>query len=125
MRSSSGFIVAQSPEPGTQNVKPGTWNPEPGTRNPEPGTWNLEPGTVMTPSDRQEFRKVLEAHAQTVAICEACAMTTRDLAAEVARGGVPALADLKTTISEAERTLVDLARVREEIERLMAAIGLR
>jgi hypothetical protein len=79
----------------------------------------------MTPSDRQEFRKVLEAHAQTVAICEACAMTTRDLAAEVARGGVPALADLKTTISEAERTLVDLARVREEIERLMAAIGLR
>jgi len=32
---------------------------------------------------------------------------------------------LKTTISEAERTLIDLARVREEIERLMSAIGLR
>jgi len=60
-----------------------------------------------------------------VAICEACAATTRDLAAEVARGGVPRPADLKTTISEAERTLVDLARVREEIERLMAAVGLR
>jgi len=59
-----------------------------------------------------------------VAICEACAATTRDLAAEVARGGVPRPADLKTTISEAERTLVDLARVREEIERLMAAVGL-
>ena len=44
--------------------------------------------------DRSEERagvrgQVLEAHAQTVAICEACATTTRDLAAEVARGGVP------------------------------------
>jgi hypothetical protein len=59
-----------------------------------------------------------------VAICEACAATTRDLAAEVARGRVPRPADLKTTISEAERTLADMARVREEIERLMAAVGL-
>jgi hypothetical protein len=38
---------------------------------------------------------------------------------------VPRAADLKTTIGEAERTLADLARVREEIERLMAAVGLR
>jgi hypothetical protein len=52
-------------------------------------------------------------------------VTTRDLATEVARGGVPRADDLKTTIREAERTLADLARVREEIERLMAAIGLR
>jgi hypothetical protein len=59
-----------------------------------------------------------------VAICEACATTTRDLAAEVARGGVPRAADLRTTISEAERTLADLARVREEIERVMASLGL-
>ena len=57
-------------------------------------------------------------------ICEACAATTRDLATEVARGGAPRPADLKTTITEAERTLADLARVREEIERLMSAIGL-
>ena len=78
----------------------------------------------MTTQERQEFRKVLEAHAQTVAICEACATTTRDLATEVARGGVPHATDLRTTISEAERTLADLARVREEIERLMSAIGL-
>ena len=76
----------------------------------------------MTSQERQEFRKILEAHAQTVAICEACARTTRDLAAEVARGGVPRPADLKTKISEAERTLADLAGVREEIERLMAAL---
>ena len=79
----------------------------------------------MTSHERQEFRKVLEAHAQTVAICEACAATTRDLATEVARGGVPRADDLKTTIREAERTLADLARVREEIERLMAGFGLR
>ncbi len=79
----------------------------------------------MTSQERQEFRKILEAHAQTVAICEACATTTRDLAAEVARGGAPHPGDLKTTIHEAERTLTDLARVREEIERLMAALGLR
>jgi hypothetical protein len=38
---------------------------------------------------------------------------------------VPSADDLKTTIREAERTLDDLARVREEIERLMAAVGLR
>jgi hypothetical protein len=37
---------------------------------------------------------------------------------------VPRADDLKTTIGEAERTLIDLARVREEIERLMAAVGL-
>ncbi len=78
----------------------------------------------MTSQERQEFRKVLEAHAQTVAICEACATTTRDLAAEVARGGAPRAADLKTTISEADRILGDLARVREEIERVMASIGM-
>jgi len=78
----------------------------------------------MTPQDRQQFRRVLEAHAQTVAICEACATTTRDLAAEVARGGAPRVTDLRTTIDEAERTLADLAGVREEIERLMAALGL-
>ena len=77
----------------------------------------------MTSQERQELRKVLEAHAQTVAICEACATTTRDLATEVVRGGVPRAADLRTTIDEAERTLVDLAGVREEIERLMAALG--
>ena len=59
-----------------------------------------------------------------MAICEACAATTRDLATEVARGGAPRPEDLKTTITEAERTLTDLARVREEIERLMSAIGL-
>ena len=77
----------------------------------------------MTSQERQQFLKVLQAHAQTVAICEACATTTRDLAAEVARGGVPGRADLLVTIDEAERTLADLAGVREEVERLMSALS--
>jgi hypothetical protein len=77
----------------------------------------------MTREERQEILKILQAHAQTVAICEACATTTRDLAAEVARGSMPRAADLKTTIVEAERTLTELAVVREEVERLMAAFG--
>jgi hypothetical protein len=77
----------------------------------------------LTRQERQEFLKILHAHAQTVAICEACATTTRDLAAEVARGSLPRAADLKTTIAEAERALAELAAVREEVERLMAAFG--
>jgi len=79
----------------------------------------------MTSQERQEFLKILQAHAQTVAICEACATTTRDLAAEVARGSLPRSLDLKTTIEEAERTLAQLADVREEVERLMTAFGSR
>jgi hypothetical protein len=76
----------------------------------------------MTPEDGQEFLKILEAHAQTVAICEACATTTRDLAAEVGRGSIPAREDLTQTVAAAEQVLHDLARTREEIERLIAAV---
>ena len=79
----------------------------------------------VTYQEREQFLKILQAHAQTVAICEACATTTRDLATEVARGGVPRSSDLKTTIEEAERTLMQLAVVREEVERLMTALGSR
>lgn len=76
----------------------------------------------MDAADRREFLKILEAHAQTVAICEACATTTRDLAAEVRRGGLPHQDDLRQTIDTAERVLADLARTREEVERLIAAL---
>jgi hypothetical protein len=76
----------------------------------------------MTHQERQEVLKILHAHAQSVAIGEACAATTRDLAAEVKRGGVPPQADLARTIAEAERVLVDLAATREEVERLIAAL---
>ena len=77
----------------------------------------------MTRQERQQFLKVLQAHAQTVAIGEACATTTRDLAAEVARGGTPSRADLLATMAEAERALQDLAGVREEVERLLGSFG--
>ena len=73
----------------------------------------------MTREERSEFLKIVHAHGQTVEICEACAVTTRDLAAEVQRGGVPRREDLQRTIDEAEKVLADLASVREELRRLM------
>lgn len=75
----------------------------------------------MTREDRQAFLQILEAHAQTIAICEACATTTRDLAAEIARGSVPRHGDLIHTVDQAEQVLRDLSGVREEVERLIAA----
>ena len=74
----------------------------------------------MSDDAQQEVLKILRAHAQTIAIAEACAVTTRDLAAEVKRGGLPARDDLQRTIEVAERVLADLAGVREEVERLIA-----
>jgi hypothetical protein len=76
----------------------------------------------MTGDDRQEFLKILHAHAQTIAICEACAATTRDLATEVARGSTPSRDDLVKTADEAERVLADLSGVRREVERLILAL---
>ena len=67
---------------------------------------------------RAELRKVLDAHAQTIAVCEACAITTRDLATEVTRGGTPRRSDLQQTIAEAEGVLSQLAAVRAEVDRL-------
>jgi len=75
----------------------------------------------MTRDEREEFIKILQAHAQTIAICEACASTTRDLAAEVGRGSVPSRDDLMQTVTQAEQVLTDLAEVREEVERLIGA----
>jgi sulfur relay (sulfurtransferase) complex TusBCD TusD component (DsrE family) len=77
----------------------------------------------MTRKERQEFRKVLEAHAQTIGICEACATSTRDLADEVKRGGLPKRDDLQRHVDEAQRVLADLAMVRKEVDRLIAALG--
>jgi hypothetical protein len=76
----------------------------------------------MTREERDEFLKILHAHAQTIAICEACAATTRDLAAEVGRGSLPRREDLVQTMKEAERVLTDLTGVRDEVERLIAAL---
>ena len=76
----------------------------------------------MTHQEREQFLKILQAYAQTVAIGEACATTTRDLAAEVVRGSVPNRNDLLATIAAAERALEDLGGVREEVERLLAEL---
>ena len=77
----------------------------------------------MTRKERQEVRKILEAHAQTIDICEACAVSTRDLAAEVKRGGLPKRDDLQRHVDEAERVLADLALVKQEVQRLLADLG--
>lgn len=77
----------------------------------------------MNREEREEFRKILDAHAQTIAICEACATSTRDLAAEVKRGGLPRRDDLQRHIDEAERVLADLALVRREVERLQGLLA--
>ena len=76
----------------------------------------------MNSQERGQFLKILQAHAQTVAVGEACATTTRDLAAEVARGSIPNRDDLLATVAAAERALEDLAGVREEVERLLSQL---
>jgi hypothetical protein len=73
----------------------------------------------MTREDRQEFLKILSAQMETIGICEMCARTTRDLAAEVQRGGVPSKDDLQRTVEEAERVLEQLVGMRGETERLL------
>jgi hypothetical protein len=79
--------------------------------------------SVMKSEDRDEFLKILQAHAQTIEVCEACATTTRELATEVARGGVPAKQDLLRTVDEAERVLAELGEVRREVERLIRHVS--
>ena len=73
----------------------------------------------MTREERDEFVKILHAHGETVEVCEACAVTTRDLAFEIRRGGVPKREDLQATIDQAEQVLAQLLRVRSELRRLL------
>jgi hypothetical protein len=77
----------------------------------------------MTRKEREEFRKILGAHVRTIGICEACATSTRDLAAEVKRGGLPARDDLQRQVDEADKVLADLVLVKKEVERLLSALG--
>ena len=77
----------------------------------------------MRPEDRREFAKILRAHQRTVEVCRACAETTRDLAAEVKRGGVPTRDQLAATITTAEDVLNDLRGIEAELERLLASVG--
>jgi len=76
----------------------------------------------MRAEDRREFAKILRAHQRTVEVCRACAETTRDLAAEVKRGGSPARDQLAATITTAEDVLNELRGVEKELQRLLASV---
>jgi len=76
----------------------------------------------MTSAEKQEVLRILEAHEQTLAVCRACAETTRDLAWEVTRGNRPEGDALRQTIDEAERVLNDLGRVEIAIAQMKAAL---
>lgn len=76
----------------------------------------------MTDEERAEVTRILDAHEQTVAVCRACAETTRDLAWEVKRGALPPGEALAQTIAEAERVLVDLGQVELALARMKAAL---
>ena len=75
----------------------------------------------MTPEERREVLRLIEAHERTLEICRACAQTTRDLAWEVKRGAAPSPDALRQTIDEADRVLTELGRVEMAIARMKAA----
>lgn len=76
----------------------------------------------MTDEERSEVARIIAAHEGTLAVCRACAETTRDLAWEVKRGSVPSPGELAQTIAEAERVIADLAQVEIAIARMKAAL---
>ncbi len=76
----------------------------------------------MTPEEKQELLHLLDAHERTIALCRACAETTRDLAWEIKRGAVPNADALRQTIEESERVLADLGRVEIAIAEMKAAL---
>jgi hypothetical protein len=71
---------------------------------------------------KQEVLKLLEAHERTLAICRACAQTTRDLAWEIRRGSTPSGDALRQTIEETERILDELGRVEIALAEMKAAL---
>lgn len=76
----------------------------------------------MTDEEKQEILRILQAHEQTIAVCRACAETTRDLAWEIKRGRPPGAESLRQTIEESERVLTDLGRVEIAIAEMKAAL---
>ena len=76
----------------------------------------------MTPEEKYEVLQILEAHERTLAVCRACAETTRDLAWEVKRGNAPDAEALRRTIEESDRVLDDLGRVEIAIAQMKAAL---
>jgi hypothetical protein len=71
---------------------------------------------------QEEFLKILQAQRATLDVCDACASTTRDLAAEVLRGGLPSREDLQQTIAEAERVLSEVAETRQALDHALAEL---
>ncbi len=76
----------------------------------------------MTPDEKQEVRRLIDAHEYTVQVCRACAETTRDLAWEVKRGSVPSPQALAETLTEVERVLAELGQVEVAIAEMKAAL---
>lgn len=76
----------------------------------------------MTDEEKTEVRHLIEAHERTLAICRACAETTRDLAWEIRRGSAPPAEALEQTAVEAERVLADLGKVEVAIGEMKAAL---
>lgn len=76
----------------------------------------------MTADEKAEILKLIEAHERTLAVCRACAETTRDLAWEVKRGSTPPPEALAATLEEASRVLDDLGKVEIAIAEMKAAL---
>jgi hypothetical protein len=76
----------------------------------------------MTEAEKEEVRRLLDAHERTVSVCRACAETARDLAWEVRRGGQPTRDALERTVRQAEEVLADLGRVEIALAEMKAAL---
>lgn len=76
----------------------------------------------MTDDEKAEVRHLIQAHEHTLAVCRACAETTRDLAWEIRRGSPPSPEVLEQTAAEAERVLADLGKVEIAIAEMKAAL---
>ena len=76
----------------------------------------------MTDDEKAEVLRLLEAHERTLAVCRACAETTRDLAWEVKRGSTPPAEALKATLDEVQRVLDDLGHVEIAIAEMKATL---
>lgn len=76
----------------------------------------------MTSEEKAEVLRLIEAHERTLAVCRACAETTRDLAWEIRRGHTPPADALAQTVDEAERVLADLGQVEVAIAQMKAAL---
>jgi hypothetical protein len=76
----------------------------------------------VTSEEKAEVLALIEAHERTLAICRACAETTRDLAWEVKRGSTPPAAALQSTLDETERVLAELGQIEIAIAEMKAAL---